>query len=81
MFFLRPDGVMGVVPAATYQEDRLCNLFESQVHYVRRRLNPDLDSNYSLISPAYAHGLMFGEAVELYVTGRSTAVLCRVNIH
>jgi hypothetical protein len=60
-FFVSTKGYMGLTGSKAQYDDDLCIVFGGSVPFVLRK-----DANgYKLISDAYVHGLMNGEAIRL----------------
>ena len=68
--FVTENGYMGIGPAAMRGRDIVCVLFGGCVPYILRAT--DTDGRYRLVGESYVHGIMQGEAINLWRQGRLT---------
>jgi hypothetical protein len=76
-FFVSSKGYLGLAPATAQAGDLICVLFGGKEPFILRELDPSLDNQvvvdetraYSFVGPAYVHGLMHGEAMDLLANG------------
>lgn len=61
------DGRLALVPLSTCIEDKLCIIMGTPAPLIVRPVVPSEsgEEKFSLVGECYAHGLMYGEALEL----------------
>lgn len=70
-FAISDKGHMAMVPARTREGDLICVLFGADVPMIlRRRSDAAWEPSHEFLGPAYVHGIMFGQALEEFRSGR-----------
>jgi hypothetical protein len=76
-FLVSSKGYIGLAPATAQASDLTCVLFGGKEPFILRELDRSPDNQvvvdetraYSFVGPAYVHGLMHGEAMDLLANG------------
>ncbi|KAF5013205.1 hypothetical protein FDECE_784 [Fusarium decemcellulare] len=69
-FFITPTGYMGIGPPCMEPTDIVCVLFGGSTPYVVRPTSTE--GEYLFVGECYVHGLMDGEALDMYERGELT---------